>query len=176
MGDDEKHAVALQFLFKQILHAAVTTYPARAKAGADAEIEAYRNRAAMLRAEADDTELLRPGAGGVDWAQVAAGMRAKADVLDQLAGNLPNLRIIAANARGNLTGIQTASRISAIFLGLFGSAMPKQAAIVAEILTGERVTYEQVRHINKSAPGVVKFLRSAAPKPRISPQRKKSYQ
>ena len=34
--------------------------------------------------------------------------------------------------------------------------------MVAEMLTGEAVTYEQVRHLNREAPGVVKFLRSAA--------------
>ena len=105
-NEDEAHGLVLIYLFKQILHASVTLYPARTNAGADAEVEGYRNRAAMLRAEAVDTEQLPAGAGGIDWVQVAGGMRAQADVLDQLADDLRGLRLTVPHARSNLAGLR----------------------------------------------------------------------
>ncbi|HVY14486.1 MAG TPA: hypothetical protein VHB27_04615 [Rhodopila sp.] len=157
---DECQGIALIFLFKQILHVAVTLYPARVEAEVAASTEDYLRRARALRIEAEDTARLPPGAGGIDWNIAAASMRAKADVLEQAASEAQCFAAVVPNARKNLTGLQAASRLSTIVRTLYGEAMPHQAAAIASALTGESVTYEQVRHLNRQQPGNVKFLRS----------------
>lgn len=159
---NERQEIALVWLFKQILHIAVTPHPARTEAEAIETIEDCHRRAKWLRTEADDTERLRPGAGGVDWRQVAAGMRAKADVLEQTAAEFRVFVAVVPKARSNLVGLQTASRISTILRELYGKEMRLQAATVATVLTDERVTEEQVRYINQRQPASVKFLTERA--------------
>src|SRR5262249_1116204 len=125
----KRQEIALFFLFKQALHVAMTPYPAQTEEEVVAEITDYLERAKRLRTEAKDTERLRPGAGSVDWKQVARGMQAKADVLEQAAAEIRRFTLVVPNVRHSPIGLEAASRISAIIQALYGKPMPRQAAI-----------------------------------------------
>lgn len=156
--ETQRQEIALVWLFKQLLHIAVTPGIARTKAEAETEAADKRRRAEMLRAEADDTEMIPDGAGGVHWLAVAAGMRAKADVLEQRADSLAVFRVVVPHRRNNAIAVQCAVRVSTILSELFGAGMPNQAAAIAEVLTGQAITPEQVRELNRKHRGSVNFL------------------
>jgi hypothetical protein len=169
---DELHWMGLVLVFKEILRIATSLYAAKSEAQRAAQADDLRRRAGWLRTEADDTDLIPLGAGDIDWRIVAAGMRAKADVLDQTADAIGVYRLIVANERDNLTGIGTAWRISASVRAIFGQPLYRQSAAIASMLTGESVTVEQVRDIARKYPTHVTFAsKSSVKSPRVNASR-----
>ena len=139
--------VAYQFLFKWLLRVAYQPGAAATVKEATARVEEMRERAAFLRREADDTEWLgRSGSKpSHDWLAVAAGMRAKADFLEEAVEIIPVLHPILTNDRPNRRGIAAAIKITGIFDALFSKPFHKLSAELATLLTGEETTMEQVR-------------------------------
>jgi len=159
--DDERQEIALVILFKQLLHIAISVHAAKSEAQRAQQAEDMRQRAAWLRSEADDTDLIPNGASGIDWRLVSVGMRAKADVLEQAADDLGVYRLVVPKDRANMAGIATAMRISTVIETLFGKPLYLQSAALATMLTGETVTMEQVRDIRRKHPTRVKFVRKS---------------
>ncbi|GAN79028.1 hypothetical protein [Acidocella aminolytica] len=148
--ESERQGIALIWLFKQLLHFSIAPQTAATMASYQSEVEQLKNRARMLREEADDTEKLPPMAGGIDWRGAASGMRAKADVLEQKIRLIGERRLILENDRHNKDGLQTGADVSAMFNALFGKPLYEQSAAIANALTGQRVTFEQIRHVTKT--------------------------
>ncbi len=159
--DEGKQDLALVFLFKQILHIAISASPAKTEADRARRSAEMRQRAAWLRSEADDTDLIPSGARVIDWRLVASGMRAKADVLEQASNALGVYDLVVPKERENMTGIDAALRISTVIETLFGKPLYRQSAAIAELLTGETVTMEQVRDLRRKHPASVKFMRKS---------------
>jgi len=159
--DDARQNLALLLLFKQILNLAIWVLPAKTEANRAMRAEEMRQRAVWLRTEAADTDLIPNGAAGIDWRLVAAGMRAKADVLHQTADALGVYHLVVPYDRENMDGLAKASRISAMTEAMFGNPLYRQSAAIAELLTGETVTFEQVRDLRRKHPARVKFVRKS---------------
>ncbi|MGC9272137.1 hypothetical protein [Acidiphilium sp.] len=155
--ETERHGIGLIFVFKQLLHIAISVHAAKSEAQRAQQAEDMRRRAAWLRTEADDTDLIPNGAGEIDWRMVAAGMRAKADVLQQAADALGVYHLVVPHERENMTGIATALRISTVTETVFGKPLYRQSAALAEMLTGEAVTIEQVRDLRRNHKVSVNF-------------------
>lgn len=163
---NECQGVALIFLFKELVriveelpHIKVWT-----NSESNQHVNYLRQRAAGLRVEADDTDLLATITTSYDWPTAAAGMRAKADVLEQAAAGISGdgMRFVVPNARPNPRGLATAIRIAAVLESLFGKPFHVQAARIATALTGENTTKEQVRQAMRMQTPRVKFTSKSA--------------
>jgi hypothetical protein len=157
-NEDVRHGIGLIFFFKQILHISISVRAAKTEAEREAQAEDMRQRAVWLRTEAYDTDQTPNGVRGINWHVVADAMRAKADLLYEKSNQLAVNDLVVPHARENMRGLSTASRISGVIETLFGSPFYRQSAAIAGLLTGETVTMEQVRDLQRKYKGSVKFL------------------
>jgi hypothetical protein len=158
-GAEESAALresAYALTFKEILSAIVITGPALVEREASAAIQDFQSRAAALRQEASAIErdpsplLANPGI-------TAANLRTQAENLEATAELLPKFRLFVKNSRGNPHALALGFEICGKLTAMFGDPLREIAAQIATAASGETLTAETLREVNRRVSSRVTF-------------------